>query len=108
MLRLIPFLAILLLCRCTTKHQPLVHSPYFAIQPEEVLSSASLREMQELESREENLSLLEQKRLYDLYQVEKKNLKESSGRAKILDAKIAKLKTQVEPLVLSSPSGPLS
>lgn len=106
MLRLIPFLAILLLCRCTTKHQPLVHSPYFAIQPEEVLSSASLREMQELESREENLSLLEQKRLYDLYQVEKKNLKESSGRAKILDAKIAKLKTQVEPLILSSPSGP--
>lgn len=104
MTRLILFLPLLLLCRCTTKHQPLVHSPYFAIQPEEFLSRASLMEMQELESKEGDLNPLQKKRLFDLYQIEKKNVKESSDRSKLLDEKLSKLKEQVEPLIVNLPT----
>ncbi|NBX74932.1 MAG: hypothetical protein EBQ92_00040, partial [Proteobacteria bacterium] len=56
--------------------------------------------MAELEAREEELNPLQKKRLYDLYQIEKKNLKDSSLRAKGLSEKIENLKVHVEPLII--------
>ncbi len=59
-----------------------------------------LAEMTELESEEGELKPLQKKRLFDLYQIEKKNLKSSSAQAKVLDEKIEKLKSDIEPLII--------
>lgn len=100
MARLFLFLLPLLLCRCATKHQPIEYPPYFATQPEEILSNGQLLEMAHLEA-EPTLAPLEKKRLYDLYQIELKSLKSTSSRAQELEQKLTQLKPEVEALFVS-------
>lgn len=95
-------LPIFLLCRCASKHQPLVYSPYFAVGPEEALTHEVLRELADLESREDELNPLQKKRLFDLLQIEKKNLSSSSTRAKGIDEKLEVLKGEVKPLLVDT------
>ena len=91
-----------LLCQCAAKHQPLGRGPYFFEQPEEVFSSKQLAEMAQLELKTDLLPL-EKKRLFDLYQTERKTVREGSSRAEKLDVLIQKLKPEVEPLLIASP-----
>lgn len=78
----------------------MAHSPYFYSAPEDTLPPSVLAEMAELESQEEDLNAFQKKRLFDLYQIEKKNLKDSSARAKWIDERLEKLKSDVEPLMI--------
>jgi len=91
-------LLVFLLCRCASKHQPALFEPYLPSQPEEVLSSGQLTEIADLESRP-SLEPLEKKRLFDLYQIELKNLKSSSKRAVEVADKVKQLRPDIELLL---------
>lgn len=99
MLRFFLILTLFLLCRCASKHQPVPFEPYFAEQPEELLSTQQLWETTQLESKAD-LHVLEKKRLYDLYLIEQKNLKKTAQRSEKLESLLEKLKPDVDGLFI--------
>jgi len=100
--RLLFLTFLLLLCRCSSKHQPQERAPFFFDQPEEIFSTSQMVEMSQLESKSELLPL-EKARLLRLYQIEKNNLRESSTRASILNEKILQLKPEAEAWAVTLP-----
>lgn len=72
-------LALLVLCQCSTKHQPEYFEPFFYREGEPTWSNALQLERDRLEANPQR-SLLQNKRLYELYQVEMRELKQGSTR----------------------------
>jgi soluble lytic murein transglycosylase len=94
-------LGVFLLCQCATKHQPIRFTATFQTYPDNLFSSSTVKECRLLESKEE-LSLLEKKRLTDLYMLEAKHLKPGSERLQEVLEKAEKLRGEVESLVSES------
>lgn len=92
-------LAVFLLCQCSTKHQPIVFEPYFSLLPEDYLSVPLFAQIKTLEEKEEP-TLLEKKRLYDLYILEARVLKSGSPRFLAIAERAEKLKSEIEPIQL--------
>ncbi len=86
-----------LLCQCATKHQPFEFAPYFATRPATYFTTESLVEIARLEQKAD-LSRLEKKRLWDLYQLEIKQLKPGTPLAQQIAASAAQLAPDAQPL----------
>jgi soluble lytic murein transglycosylase-like protein len=86
-----------LLCQCAAKHQPIEFAPSFALKPRGVLTSETLLERRQLESRAD-LSSLEKKRLLELYELELRTLKTGSPLHERLREEISYLQTELAPL----------
>ncbi len=74
------FSILLAICRCSTLHTPRTFPPYFASLPESAFSPRHVYEIRDLESRAE-LTLLQLKRLFDLYSLEYSTGRSDSNRA---------------------------
>lgn len=90
--------SVLLLCQCATKHQPVRFPATFQKFPEEIFSSSTVKECKLLEVKPE-LTILEKKRLMDLYTLEAKHVKVGSPRFQELLSKTEQLRFEVEPIV---------
>jgi len=95
---LIVGLSVLLLCQCATKHQPIRFPATFQKFPEEVFSPGTVKECRLLEVKP-SLSLLEKKRLMDLYTLEAKHVKAGTARFQELLEKSEQLRFEVEPIM---------
>lgn len=91
-------LGVFLLCQCATKHQPIRFPATFQKFPEEIFSPSTVKECRLLETKPE-LSVLEKKRLMDLYTLEAKHVKVGSARFQELLSKSEQLRFEVEPIV---------
>lgn len=91
-------LILLILCRCATKHQAIAFEPYFPNAPDELLTSSVIGEIQGLELKE-GLTLLEKKRLIDLYLIEVKRLAPNNDRLKAISNRSEMFRSEVEPLL---------
>ena len=98
---IISALGVFLLCQCATKHQPIRFPATFQAYPDDLFSYSTIKECRLLENKSE-LSLLEKKRLSDLYMLEAKHLKAGSERLQEVLEKTEKLRGEVESLVNES------
>lgn len=87
-----------ILCRCATKHQGIAFDPYFPIAPEELFTSTVMGEIQSLELKD-SLSVLEKKRLVDLYLIELRSLKPENDRQKRISDRSENYRFELEPLM---------
>jgi hypothetical protein len=88
------FLFSLLLCQCATQHQPLRFEPYFLTVPAGFHKNEYIQDKIRLET-EPNRSLIDNKRLADLYRWELRVLPPQSPKALEIKTKLA----QVEPSI---------
>lgn len=95
---IVSLFVVFLLCQCATKHQPQVFPPYFSLLPEEYFGSGLVGEIKTLEEKAEKepLTLLEKKRLYDLWTIEVRGLKTNSPRFQVIAEKAEQLRPEIE------------
>lgn len=86
----------LALCQCASKqqHQPIGFPAYFPVRPQGQFAPDYLFEMKLLEATPE-LTVLERKRLLDLYNLELKTLKPTSERFRVVSAAVYRLSMEV-------------
>jgi hypothetical protein len=86
-----------LLCQCAAKHQPVEFTPSFNLKPRGMLTGEGLMERRQLEARGD-LTLLQKKRLLELYEVELRTLKGGSPLHEKLREEVGFLQNEVAPL----------
>lgn len=90
---------ILLLCQCTVKHQPKTYSLFFQEGYSTKKEREQYKERVALEENYANLTLLQKKRLYDLYDFELSRVKLGDPIRKELEEKFTRLQLEVSPLL---------
>lgn len=95
--RLAAIAAVLLLCQCATKHQPVAFAPYFSDGLENAFGPRQVAAARELASREE-LSGLEKRRLLQLYALELRGLRGDTARYEWLSQRARELWRETEPV----------